>query len=73
MNRYLPIFGPNTKQWWVYDEDLDVYIDPPASVLENIAKVKPEKQGEYLKTLVNIEPSPKWLHETEYHYTELEP
>ena len=34
--RYLPVFGPNSKQLWVYDEVEDVYIDPPADVLDYI-------------------------------------
>ena len=35
-DRYLPVFGPNSKQWWVYDECEDVYIDPPAVVLDRV-------------------------------------
>ena len=34
--RYTGVFGFNTKQWWVYDEDDDIYIDPPISVLRKI-------------------------------------
>lgn len=42
--RYVPVKG--LKQWWIYDEVEDIYIDPPVEVL-NKAKTFSEEE-EYL-------------------------
>lgn len=39
MKRYIALVGPNTKQFWLYDEVNETYIDPPTEVLEEIEKI----------------------------------
>ncbi len=78
MSRYLALAGPNTNQVWVYDEELDVYIDPPISVLkeidsyasnyENYLEVSTNK----LQEIVDAECPPDWLYDKEYHYGNIE-
>lgn len=36
MLRYEATYGPNTKQWWLYDEETDEYVDPPLEILEEL-------------------------------------
>lgn len=38
--RYLAIIGFNTKQWWVYDEETNMYIDPPIEVLNELDELQ---------------------------------
>lgn len=71
------MLGPNTNQYWLYDNTNDVFIDPPAEVLNLLD----EKYGEgwwinsYLKQaeLLKIaETKPDWLFETDYWYSDVE-
>lgn len=75
---YLPIYGPNTRQWWVYNETKDVYIDPPAVILNLIKRIKPKLDGTrdidgeekfFDRILKNF---PSWLGDTAHHYAEIE-
>lgn len=85
-DRYLPVFGPNSKQWWVYDECEDVYIDPPAAVLDRIENLSMQifTMGTGLSfheiqqvllaedIIAAMEAGGEWLDEKEYWYKELE-
>lgn len=46
--RYLVDLGFNTKQLWVYDEKEDVYIDPPAELLNELDKLSFDKAEEQI-------------------------
>ena len=85
IDRYTPVYGPNSKQWWVYDECKDVYIDPPAAVLDRIRMVNAHKAGqrktaedwdiERREMLKEIEIALKyddWLLDEEYWYADIE-
>lgn len=37
--RYEALLGFNTKQFWLYDNQNNTYIDPPTSVLEEVNKI----------------------------------
>ena len=65
-DKYSALLGFNTKQLWVYDEENDVYIDPPAEVLDAL----PEDQEEAEKELARIanEENPDWLLDEDYWY-----
>lgn len=62
----------NTKQWLVYSEDYDVYIEPPLDVLNKINKYSEENyifQGNKFEEemLTNeVLTNPSWLYETDY-------
>ena len=85
-DRYLPVFGPNSKQWWVYDECEDVYIDPPKAVLDRIDNMTAQilTMGSGLDfcdighvllaedIIAAMEAGGEWLDEKEYWYKELE-
>lgn len=61
-----PILGFNTKQWWVYDNENNIYIDPPKDVLDKLS-ILPEEQRE--KALANIiATNPEWLQDSNYWY-----
>lgn len=71
---YSATYGPNTKQWWIYDEEHDTYIDPPLEVLNKI-----DENGDYstadgmdamrdkLEDMCNKE-RPSWLFDKDYIY-----
>ena len=68
------LFGCNTKQLWLYDSTNDVYIDPPAEVLDILDKEfgeewSQEKENELLEM---AEDKPDWLFQTEYWYKDVE-
>ena len=69
--RYDVLLGFNTKQLWVYDNEEDVYIDPPAEVLDNLPAwnmVDGSEEAEAeLYRIVNEE-KPDWLFDEDYWY-----
>lgn len=66
--RYLAILGFNTKQWWVYDEETDMYIDPPIEVLNELDEVQQDEAEERLTQIANADPTPDWLFDKDYWY-----
>lgn len=64
--RYFAVFGFNTKQWWVYDEEKDVYIDPPVVVLERLKNLDVEKAESLLTEIANEKPYPEWLFDKDF-------
>ena len=79
---YLILLGPNTRQWWIYDEVHDCYIDPPAAVLEEIQDDRSftrvngvlkdafESEEAILRHIVSEDPD--WLKDTDYWYYDIE-
>ena len=67
-NNYEVVLGPNTKQWWVYDNDTDEYCDPPTEILERTTKCSKNTdiQQLYLEMIVSLEP--EWLNDKGYRY-----
>lgn len=70
--RYEVVFGFNTKQWWVYDNDTDEYCDPPSVVLDEVKSHSADidEQERFFKEIVSAEPS--WLNDNDYRYTDIE-
>lgn len=66
--RYLVVLGFNTKQLWVYDEKEDVYIDPPAEILDELDKLGFDEAEEQLTQIANADPTPDWLFDKDYWY-----
>jgi hypothetical protein len=66
--RYLVDLGFNTKQLWVYDEKEDVYIDPPAEILDELDKLDFDEAEERLTQIANADPTPDWLFDKDYWY-----
>lgn len=66
--RYEAVLGFNTKQWWVYDNECDVYIDPPAKVLDSLPdwREEPEKSHDEFQKVIDTQPD--WLNDKEYWY-----
>ena len=65
--RYEAVFGFNSKQWWLYDNETDEYCDPPISVLKEIEKIEDiDEQGFRLEEIAN-EPN-DWIDDKEYRY-----
>lgn len=79
--RYEALMGPNTKQFWLYDNENDTYIDPPTDILKEVNAIA-YKNGEatsdsydeaqtYLEGMANTFPEPNWLHDgNEYNAEE---
>ena len=77
---YLILLGPNTRQWWIYDEVHDCYIDPPADVLQEIKEERHDANGvlkdafeseeEKLRQIVSE--NPDWLKDVDYWYFDIE-
>lgn len=66
------VTGFNTKQVWVYDEEHDSFIDPPASVLDVIdEQVEDSWDFEEKENLLNVilESNPDWLQDSDYSYS----
>ena len=71
--RYEALLGPNTKQFWLYDNENDTYIDPPTTVLDEAEKIRWADGKEtansisaaenYLERIANTNPEPSWLHD----------
>lgn len=66
--RYLALIGFNTKQWWVYDEETNMYIDPPIEVLDELDELQQDEAEERLTQIANANPTPDWLFDKDYWY-----
>lgn len=69
-NRYLLCADFNTKQYWVYDEFENVYIDIPAEVLDKLEWNDVKKSEEIIFEMLKYKP--KWLFEKDYWYDDIE-
>ena len=65
------VTGFNSKQLWVYDEENDMYIDPPAEVLDEIDSQTEPRDWEAKEVLLDeiLETNPDWLQDEEYTYS----
>ena len=76
-NRYEVLADPNTKQLWVYDNEEDAYIAPPAEVLDAVmSELKSyDNWDEACNVLMNIiaDEDPDWLRDEDYWYEDIEP
>lgn len=83
LDRYLILLGSNTRQWWIYDEVHDAYIDPPADVLKEIQDDRSFNRGvngilkdafvkeeAALRRIVSEDPD--WLKDIDYWYFDIE-
>lgn len=66
--RYDAVIGFNTKQVWVYDNDEDVYIDPPIEVLKQITNWRDDPDAATREMIEIANKHPNWLDEKEYWY-----
>ena len=65
--RYEPMRGFNTKQWWVYDNDDDCFIDPPKEVLDLLDKEETEEGEEALLQEI-VDKNPDWLYDMAFRF-----
>lgn len=79
MDRYLPVYGPNSHQWWVYDEIEDVYIDPPAVILDAIEmlsnrdwEIEEKLLNMHLRKVEEDNDPDAWVYDREYWYKDIE-
>ena len=66
--RYLAVLGFNTKQWWIYDESKDVFIDPPIEILDELSELEQDEAEGRLTQIANVDPTPDWLFDKDYWY-----
>lgn len=64
--KYELVLGFNTKQYWIYDNDKDIYIDPPKEFLNKLDTHDQEKSEEIADKILTKDP--KWLYDTEFYY-----
>lgn len=65
------VAGFNTKQIWVYDNDHDTYIDPPAAVLKEVDDQVDDwwdfsKKEDLMDEIIRT--NPEWLQDEQYAY-----
>lgn len=70
--RYEAILGPNSKRWWIYDKEKDVYIDPPEEIHEAISKTDDSQHVEDFLNDVCNRSKPKWLFEKAFQVSDIE-
>lgn len=68
--RYEAVLGFNTKQWWAYDNERDVYIDPPAEVLDSLPDWREDVEASQKAFQDILDTEPDWLNDKEYWYDE---
>ncbi len=64
-----PVMGFNTKQWWIYDNEHDMYVDPPVEVLTEVEKYDQEELQEQALADI-IDSNPGWLQDKNHWYGE---
>ena len=67
-NRCEAVIGFNTKQPWVYDNVRDVYIDPPAEVLDSLPDWREDSDKTCEALLEICKTNPEWLLERQFWY-----
>ena len=67
--KYSVLLGFNTKQLWVYDEEENVFIDPPSEILNEINKKFSDIDDamNYLENVCNNN-IPDWLNDKDYWF-----
>jgi len=72
--RYEATYGSNTKQWWLYDNETDEWVDPPMDVLKETDNHGSydtadgmDEMRDYLEGIANDE-NPDWLYDEDYRY-----
>ena len=71
IGRYTAMFGPNTKQFWLYDNKKDTYIDPPIEILDELNNIRWKGSKETSENICAAETrleeiantNPSWLHD----------
>ena len=62
-----PVLGFNTKQWWVYDNGNDMYIDPTIEALNEVKQFDSyDRQEQMMMSIINS--NPDWLQDKEYWF-----
>lgn len=64
--RYDAVIGFNTKQPWIYDEEKDVYIDPPSAVLKGLPNWREDPDAATRELVRIANENPSWLNDKEY-------
>lgn len=67
-NRLEAMVGFNTKQLWIYDNVRDVYIDPPAEVLDSLPDWREDSERAEEALLEICKTEPDWLFDREFWY-----
>ena len=68
--RWLPVLGFNTKEWWIFDEQDNCYVDIPVCVFEEMdlqGFTEQDEEDDFLFDLCNAE-EPDWLFDEDYRY-----
>lgn len=63
--RYEGVIGFNTKQIWIYDNKLNIYIDPPTEVLNNITDWRDDCDVAINEIEEIANNKPDWLNDTD--------
>lgn len=63
------VLGFNSKQWWVYSNMHDVYIDPPKEVLDSLPDWREDRDKSEKAFQKIIDTDPDWLYNKDYWYS----
>ncbi len=69
--RYDAMIGPNTKQFWLYDNENNTYIDPPIAILREADSIRWKSGTQTAESISEAEAyleklaltNPDWLHD----------
>ena len=65
----MPVMGFNSKHWYIYDEENDVYIDPPSAFLKEVEKIEDVDDQEAFIYKNAINNMADWLYDVKYWYS----
>ena len=66
--QYEAVLGPNTNQWWAYDNENDKYIDPPVDVLDSLPDWRDQYEDAENDFQHILDKNPSWLKDKDYIY-----
>ena len=66
--RYEAVLGPNTNQWWAYDNENGKYIDPPVDVLDSLPDWRDQYEDAENDFQHILDKNPSWLKDEDYIY-----
>lgn len=72
LSRFELIEGPNTNQYWLYDNQEDVYVDIPKDILDLLNSCENYNKANDLMEYIILNDDSEWLQNKEYQYDDIE-
>ena len=72
LSQFELIEGPNTNQYWLYDNQNDTYIDIPEDILNLLDSCENYNKACDLMDYIILNDDSEWLQDKEYQYDDVE-